>query len=93
MKHLESDIANNLPEIAVLVVPTEVAQEVLDRIARAGIKAVLNFAPVQLHAPADIAVKTVNMAMELEGLTSALISTISSESFCDSRSSGHELLR
>jgi redox-sensing transcriptional repressor len=72
MKHLESDIAKDQPEIAVLAVPTEVAQEVLDRIGRAGIKAVLNFAPVQLHAPADIAVKTVNMAMELEGLTFAL---------------------
>ncbi len=72
MTQLESDIAAEPAEIAVLAVPTEVAQEVLDRVARAGIKAVLNFAPVQLHAPADVTVKTVNMAMELEGLTFAL---------------------
>jgi redox-sensing transcriptional repressor len=72
MLRLETDIEADKPEIAVLAVPTDVAQEVLDRVARAGIKAVLNFAPVQLHAPADLTVKTVNMAMELEGLTFAL---------------------
>ena len=72
MARLEPDIQHNAPEIAVLAVPTEAAQQVLDRVAHAGIKAVLNFAPVQLHAPADVTVKTVNMAMELEGLTFAL---------------------
>jgi len=68
----ETDVAREKPEIAVIAIPADGAQEVLDRIVRAGIKAVLNFAPVQLHAPADVTVKTVNMAMELEGLSFAL---------------------
>ena len=72
MARFESDVAAEKPEIAVLAIPTDEAQSVLDRIARAGIKAVLNFAPVQLHATGDVTVKTVNMAMELEGLTFAL---------------------
>ncbi|HEX9483022.1 MAG TPA: redox-sensing transcriptional repressor Rex, partial [Gemmatimonadaceae bacterium] len=72
MRRFEADVEKDQPEIAVLAVPMEHAQEVLDRVSRAGIKAVLNFAPVQLHAPADMTVKTVNMAMELEGLTFAL---------------------
>lgn len=72
MARFESDVAADAPDIAVLAIPTEQAQPVLDRIARAGIKAVLNFAPAQLHAPADVTVKTVNMAMELEGLSFAL---------------------
>ena len=72
LRQIESDIAREQPEIAILAVPTEVAQSVLDRVAHAGVKAVLNFAPVQLHAPGDVTVKTVNMAMELEGLTFAL---------------------
>jgi len=70
--HFEADVAREKPEIAVIAIPADGAQEVLDRIVRAGIKAVLNFAPVQLHAPADVTVKTVNMAMELEGLSFAL---------------------
>jgi redox-sensing transcriptional repressor len=69
---LESDIARDRPDIAVLAIPSEGAQHELDRIVKAGVSAVLNFAPSQLHAPADVTVKTVNMAMELEGLTFAL---------------------
>jgi len=72
MSRFEEDVAREQPEIAVIAIPGEGAQEVLDRIVRTGIKAVLNFAPVQLHAPADVTVKAVNMAMELEGLSFAL---------------------
>jgi redox-sensing transcriptional repressor len=72
MVNFEADVAKDAPDIAVLATPNEHAQAVLDRIARAGVKAVLNFAPAQLHATHDIAVKSVNMAMELEGLTFAL---------------------
>jgi redox-sensing transcriptional repressor len=38
----------------------------------AGVKAILNFAPVQLSVPRDVAVKSVNMALELETLSFAL---------------------
>ena len=69
---LEHDVSVERPDIAVLTVPAEDAQQVLDRVVRTGIKAVLNFAPTQLQAPTDVTVKTVNMAMELEGLSYAL---------------------
>jgi redox-sensing transcriptional repressor len=72
MGRFEEDVARDHPEIAVIAIPAEGAQEVLDRVVRTGIKAVLNFAPVQLHAPSDVSVKSVNMAMELEGLSFAL---------------------
>ena len=72
IEQLEGDVARDQPDIAVLTVPAEVAQSVVDRVVKAGIKAILNFAPTQLQAPADVTVKTVNMAMELEGLTFAL---------------------
>jgi redox-sensing transcriptional repressor len=69
---LERDVRQDRPDIAVLTVPAEEAQRVLDRIVKTGMKAILNFAPTQLQAPADVTVKTVNMAMELEGLSFAL---------------------
>ena len=72
LEQLERDVAKDRPDIAVLTVPAEVAQGVLDRVVKTGIKAILNFAPTQLQAPADVTVKTVNMAMELEGLSFAL---------------------
>lgn len=70
--HLERDVHREKPDIAVLTVPGEHAQAVVDRVVRAGIKAVMNFAPVQLQVPPDVTLKTVNMAMELEGLSFAL---------------------
>jgi redox-sensing transcriptional repressor len=69
---LEADVARERPEIAVLAVSSEGAQEVVDRLASAGVRAVLNFAPVPIAVPPGVALKTVNMAMELEGLSFAL---------------------
>jgi redox-sensing transcriptional repressor len=69
---IERDIQREHPDIVVLTVPGDEAQAVLDRVVKAGVKAILNFAPTQLQAPPDVAVKTVNMAMELEGLSFAL---------------------
>ena len=58
--------------MAVLVTPAEPAQGVTDRLVRLGVKAILNFAPVQLVVPDDVVVKTVNLALELETLSYAL---------------------
>src|SRR6185312_15185486 len=70
--HLERDLQRDKPDIVVLTVPGDEAQALVDRMVKAGIKAILNFAPTQLQAPPDVAIKTVNMAMELEGLSFAL---------------------
>jgi redox-sensing transcriptional repressor len=56
-------------EIAVLAVPGEVAQAVASSVVQAGYKAILNFAPTQLQVPAEVSVRSVNLALELEGLT------------------------
>lgn len=70
---LEKDVPRDRPDIAVLATPAEHAQKMVDRLVKLGIKGILNFAPVQLHVPSEVAIKTVNMAMELEGLSFALV--------------------
>ena len=65
---LEASLGRNPADIAVLVTPPEEAQPVADRLVRLGIKSILNFAPLQLAVPADVTVKTVNLALELEAL-------------------------
>ena len=69
---LEGDAARLRPDIAVLAIPADDVQPEVDRIVRAGIRAILNFAPAQIQVPAGVTIKTVNMAMELEGLSYAL---------------------
>jgi redox-sensing transcriptional repressor len=58
--------------MAVLVTPAEAAQAVTDRLVRLGVRAILNFAPLQLTVPNNVVVKTVNLALELETLSYAL---------------------
>lgn len=69
---LAADFRRDAVDIAVLAVPADAAQPVADLAVAAGIRAIMNFAPVQIHVPEQVALKTVNMAMELEGLSFAL---------------------
>ncbi|MBC8085675.1 MAG: redox-sensing transcriptional repressor Rex [Phycisphaerae bacterium] len=69
---LERDVKREEALIAVLAIPADDAQAIVDRIIAAGIRAILNFAPAPLHVPPNVSLKTVNMAMELEGLSFAL---------------------
>ncbi len=73
MAQLENDAARELPDIAVLTVPAEFAQHVAERVVAAGVKAIMNFAPAPIHVPSSVTVKSVNMALELEGLAYALV--------------------
>lgn len=69
---LETEFGKRPMDMAVLVTPADAAQPVTDRLVALGIKAILNFAPVQLVVPDDVVVKTVNLALELETLSYAL---------------------
>ena len=72
VKQLDRDLAREPMDIAILSTPAPAAQALAERLVRSGIKAILNFAPVQLLVPAHVAVKNVNMALELEALSYAL---------------------
>lgn len=69
---LARDAAREHPDIAVLAVPADRAQETTDLAVRAGITGILNFAPARIRVPHGIAVQGVNMAAELEVLSYAL---------------------
>jgi redox-sensing transcriptional repressor len=69
---LEKEVERQSLDMAVLVTPADVAQAVADRLVALRVKAILNFAPVQLAVPDDVVVKTVNLALELETLSYAL---------------------
>lgn len=55
-------------ELAVLTVPSEPAQAVADAVIEAGVKGILNFAPVLLRTPAAVKVVSVDLAIQLEQL-------------------------
>ena len=69
---METALQGESIDIAIIAVPADAAQSVVDRVIGAGVKAILNFAPVKLRVPVSVALKNVNMAVELEGLSYAL---------------------
>ena len=56
-------------DIAVIAVPAESAQPVLDQVIAAGIKAVLNFSPGALKTPLGVKLKSVDLTVSLESLS------------------------
>jgi redox-sensing transcriptional repressor len=59
-------------EMLIIAVPAEAAQAVADRAVASGIGAVLNFAPERLRVPEEVALRNVDMVVEMEGLAFAL---------------------
>jgi redox-sensing transcriptional repressor len=55
--------------IAVIAVPAVSAQQVLNLVVAAGIKAVLNFSPGTLEVPDDVKLKSVDLTVSLESLS------------------------
>lgn len=56
-------------DVAVIAVPAEYAQTVLEQITEAGIKAVMNFAPIPLKVSGGVKLKTVDLTISLESLS------------------------
>jgi redox-sensing transcriptional repressor len=61
-------IAQTGAELAVLAVPADAAQQVADALVAAGIKGILNFAPVMLKLPPHVSLVAVDLAVQLEQL-------------------------
>ncbi len=73
VKNLEPRLKEHNIEIVVVAVPASVAQYIVDDVVKAGIRAILNFAPVNLKVPEDVFLRNENMSMELEYLSFALV--------------------
>jgi redox-sensing transcriptional repressor len=56
-------------DIAVIAVPAQHAQPVVDQVVSAGIKAVLNFSPGALKVPDTVKLKSVDLTVSLESLS------------------------
>lgn len=56
-------------EIVIIAVTAAAAERVLDDVTNAGVRAVLNFAPVHLNPKAGVKVKNVDLTISLESLS------------------------
>lgn len=68
IEELRDYIINNKIEVAIIAVPDIEAQRVFDHICNAGIKGVLNFAPIKLIERPDCIINDINIADEIESI-------------------------
>ena len=55
--------------IGIIATPAPAAQEAADRLAAAGVKSVLNFAPAVIQVPDDVSLRKVDLSIELQILS------------------------
>ncbi|NLN16938.1 MAG: redox-sensing transcriptional repressor Rex [Firmicutes bacterium] len=68
MEALKEQVAEKGIKIAIVTVPSSSAQMVADQLVAAGVKAILNFAPVQLTVPEGVHVANADVSLELQRL-------------------------
>ena len=69
IRDLKKIVKKDRIDIAVIAVPAESAQPVLEQVVTAGIKAILNFSPGTLKVPTDVKLKSVDLTVSLESLS------------------------
>ena len=56
-------------KVAMLAIPARFAQEVTEQLIDAGVKAILNYAPIQLTTPKEVRVQYIDPATHLQNMS------------------------
>lgn len=56
-------------DIGIVAVPARAAQEVIDRLVAAGVRAILNYAPTTAHVPPDVAIRHIDPVIAMQSMT------------------------
>ena len=66
---LRAVVQKHTVRLAIMAVPVDAAQDVADQLIAAGVRGILNFAPCSLTVPEEVALSTVDVAVQLEQLS------------------------
>lgn len=66
---LADKINQNKIKVAMLTVPAPAAQEMADQLVKAGVKAILNYAPISLNVPGNVRVQYIDPVTHLQRMT------------------------
>lgn len=69
MTELQATVTSLNIRLAIMTVPDDSAQSVADQLIAAGIRGILNFAPVSLTVPPHVGLSAVDLAVQLEQLS------------------------
>ena len=66
---LAERISNTGIKVAMLAVPANVAQQVTEELVKAGIRAILNYAPINISVPSGVRVQYIDPVLHLQRMT------------------------
>ncbi|MFW5696334.1 MAG: redox-sensing transcriptional repressor Rex, partial [Phototrophicaceae bacterium] len=69
MDQLNETLRTRGIQIAMLAVPAEYAQEVANQLVEAGVRAILNYAPINLSVPEGVRVQHIDPVVHLQRMT------------------------
>jgi redox-sensing transcriptional repressor len=69
VEKMENILRKEKIDIGIITVPKRVAEEIAQRLYKCGIRAILNFAPLNLDLPSDCILKDVDLSCNLSYLT------------------------
>lgn len=68
MEDMKEQIKIQQIEVAILTVPSQHSQDIVNKLVEFGIKGILNFTPVRLNAPKEVLIQNVDLTNELQTL-------------------------
>ena len=69
MEQLDQEVRENKISIAIVAVPTEHTQEVVDRLVECGVRAVLNYAPISPQVKEGVRLRNIDPVLSLQSMT------------------------
>lgn len=66
---MQDKIREHNIKIAMLAVPAEYAQDVADQLVEAGVRAILNYAPINISVPNDVQIQYIDPVTHLQHMT------------------------
>ncbi|NDJ76850.1 MAG: redox-sensing transcriptional repressor Rex [Chloroflexi bacterium] len=66
---MTTEIKRQGVQVAMVAVPAEAAQQVADQLVEAGVRAILNYAPIMLAVPEDVHVQYIDPVIHLQRMT------------------------
>ncbi|MFA5794254.1 MAG: redox-sensing transcriptional repressor Rex [Candidatus Brocadiia bacterium] len=77
---IPQELSGSHVKIGILTVPATAAQDITDALVDAGVKTILNFAPIRLNVPAGVKVLDIDMTSHLARLSYYLVQSVGAAS-------------
>ena len=69
IEELDTFLQNARVDIGIVAVPAQAAQGVVDKLVEAGIRAILNYAPITAHVPRDVSIRHIDPVLAMQSMT------------------------